>query len=815
MAGTEGTLLSRRLFLATSAAVAGCASVATLRSFSAVDAMATETEQEQVFYNVCMWTCPNCQYNVVVRDGNVVRAEPIDDAAWRMCLRGRAQMQRQYSEQRIKYPMKRAGARGENKWERITWEEALETIATQWKKTAETYGPQANCWYHGSGGIEWLNGANLGLMTRLMNSLRVTDLDYCTDYASAMGITRVFYGNSLSYSSPNNEAMDWVNSKALIFWGANVTDSCNQCWRWVANAQEHGTVIVSVDPLFLGVAAKSDKWIHPFPGTDGALILGMSKYLVDQGKCDYDFLRAHTCATYLINAQTKGYLRLSELAEATQARIREATVSMLADPVIVWDEDLGDVTTADDAISPALSGKHVVGGVETLGTAWDMLCDHLAEWSLEKASSISCVPVEDIVWLADLCATGQIGHYQYYGPQAYSNGIHSTHALMMLVCITGSVGKPGAWVGSFNQSFDGFNYLGMFPKSFSMKSSIPILAAYDVMATGKFNGVDWPLKNLWVTHGNPLTSNVNSNRLRREIFDKLEFIVTTAIDFSETARYSDIVLPPAHYYEFEDIVHMSTYPEVRISEKCIDPLFESKKDADIAREFAKAYGIEDDVCITDEEYWNTVFGTPYLQAYGITMDELRKQKCIRQPETPAPNIPSTTFATPTGRAEFYVDQPFLRQDFGQVWDKDFERLPHYFPSHEADPGSEAAKKYPLVLLSRRNKTRWHCNGFANNWMLEIMPEPYIEISPADAAARSIKTGDYVEVFNDRGHAVVKAVIHAGMQETVTCYPKGFQNFEFKAGSWSEVTSDYYDPVAVNCSFMDNRVEIRLWDGKEA
>ena len=98
------------------------------------------------------------------------------------------------------------------------------------------------------------------------------------------------------------------------------------------------------------------------------------------------------------------------------------------------------------------------------------------------------------------------------------------------------------------------------------------------MSTGKLKGEDYPVKNLWVSHGGLIGGSVNSNRVKHEFLDKLELIVVQDPFMTDTARYADILLPVTDMYEFEDVIPLNHEKNVRISEKCIEPMFEAKTD---------------------------------------------------------------------------------------------------------------------------------------------------------------------------------------------------------------------------------------------
>ena len=95
----------------------------------------------------------------------------------------------------------------------------------------------------------------------------------------------------------------------------------------------------------------------------------------------------------------------------------------------------------------------------------------------------------------------------------------------------------------------------------------------------------------------------------------------------------------------------------------------------------------------------------------------------------------------------------------------------------------------------------HTQWFNIEWLRELDPEPTLLMNPRDAAVRHIQNGDYVEVFNDRGHAVARAVLSDGIREGVLSYPKGWQRHQHKAGSFSELDTIAFDPVGRESVFL--------------
>lgn len=813
-----GEQLSRRDFLKATGAVAASSvlvgSLSTgMRNLKVDYAAAAAAEEEQDFICGCSWSCSFCQYHVTVRNGNVANLRPIEGYDQRMCLRGRSRIQRTYSEERIRYPMKRVDGtpRGGGRWERITWDEAADLIVTQWKATIDQYGPLANGMYQCSGSQGILNG-NAGFTKRFFNAMEVTYWDYSFDIANFLGLLRggVFWFDQ-------NEPQDFMNSDAVILWSANPVNANIQNWQFIANAQEAGVQLVSIDAHFSPSAAKADRWVSMYPGTDGAYILGLCRKFINEGLYNADFVMKHTCAPFLVKKTDGMYVRGSEFGIGKkQGPIFWGTGARTEiDPIMVWDDAVGKPVPSMEAIDPIK--ENIPDSQYT--TAWELFRDHVQEWTFEKVHEISNISEDDFNFLADLLnPENKIAHYINFGMGAYESGLRTTYALAALLGLTGNFGEPGRSVGGFDYMYG--NFFGSpltFPPNGKVMNTVSILTGCDAMTSGKLGGKDYPIKNLWVTHGNMLSGNVNSNRLKKEFLDPMEQIVTTDCFWSETARYSDIVLPACDMYEYEDVVPLSHECNVRLSEKAIDPLWEAKPDAQIYRFFAEKFGIADVVnSISDEEWFVASFDTPAARKHGITMETLRKEKKMRYvDETPyIGQRDLNNFATETGRVMFYNDTVYPRTASNYTLDPEREKLPSYFENKESGKNSELKDKFPFVIGSWRNNIRVHTTMFMKTWAHDVAPEPIVYINPIDAREHGIGHDVYVDVYNDRGHCVMKAQHNAGIQPGSLVYPKGYQPNECKSGSMSSITTDYVDPYAMNCSFMDNRVAIRLWDGKE-
>jgi molybdopterin-containing oxidoreductase family molybdopterin binding subunit len=308
-----------------------------------------------------------------------------------------------------------------------------------------------------------------------------------------------------------------------------------------------------------------------------------------------------------------------------------------------------------------------------------------------------------------------------------------------------------------------------------------------------------------------------------EMMNNMDLVVVADVALCDTARYADIVLPAAGYFEQETVTIFYT-PWISLNEKAIEPLYESKGDLEIANLLLTAMGHEGDV-IPREQWIELAFNNDAAKSMNITYDRLKKEKYIytHSLETDpkkAFRLGSTgTFHTDTGRAQFYFEALAPVTITGREWDFMLERLPYWKPPLEAwpktigdFPASPQGAKYPLVLINERDKFRVGTQFTYNPWLLELDPEPWTKINADDAAARGIKDGDYVKFYNDRGYYVSKAYISAAVMPGVVQVDRGYEKSQFKAGFHMDLESYKTDPVFVNQGHYDALIEMEKFTG---
>lgn len=280
-----------------------------LKSAAAAVQTAIQPAEDKVVWGACSVNCGSrCALRLHVRDDEVywVETDNTGEDVYgnhqvRACLRGRSIRRRINHPDRLNYPMKRVGKRGEGKFERITWEEALDTIAASLKSVVEKYGNEAVYINYSSGIV----GGNItrsspyaSLVARLMNCYGGFLSHYGTystaQIACAMPYT---YG-----SNDGNSTSDIENTKLVVMFGNNPAEtrmSGGGITYYLEQARERSNArMIVIDPRYTDTAAgREDEWIPIRPGTDAALVAGIAWVLINENLVDQPFLDKY-CVGY-------------------------------------------------------------------------------------------------------------------------------------------------------------------------------------------------------------------------------------------------------------------------------------------------------------------------------------------------------------------------------------------------------------------------------------------------------------------------------------------------------------------------------------
>lgn len=736
---------------------------------------------ERVVRTACPAHCAAnaCGILAHVQEGKVVKLEPADfpdPHLRRICLRGLSSLQLLYHPDRLQHPLKRVGPRGAGKWQPVSWDEALDTIADKFREIAEKYGSRSVGFVLGGPGSGTVKFGAYTRFASLFQGTRVSAWGY-GDSAGPCATTSMYGAHS-----PGGFISAFREPKLNFCWGTNPGESTPFMMRLLHGYKQWGTRLVVIDPVFTVTASKADEYIRIRPGTDAALALGMMNVIMAEGLQDEGFVRAHTVGPFLVRSCDGRFLRGGDAAER----------------YMVWDRETNQARPSDEpGVSPSLTGTYHVDGVECK-PAFQLLADLIAQYAPEKAAEITSVPADIIRRLAVAYATHKPANiYTNNGLGRTYHGDLTFRAICTLAAITGNTTVPGAgghrrlvlnW-GAFLQPDPDRSYLRM-----------GILNTYPAILTEK----PYPLKALWFAFTNFVNQCANSHKIIDEIFPKLDFIVDTNLFMDDTAKHADIVLPVCTFLEFSDMVG-GPAPYLQLQQKVIEPLYESRSDVSILSDLAKRIGFGEYFDKTEQEFVDLLLDSGHASVEGINVARLREGPARINVSQPAPaqerSQAQPRFRTASGKIEFYVEKLKLLG----------EELPLYREPMESDR-TRLAEKYPLVFVQVHSRFRHHSSYANAPWLLEINPRPVVEMHPADAASRRIEDGDTVVVYNDRGRAKLEAKLNEGIQPGVVNIGEGWWFNQFYDGGLNALSHDAINPAQdaiyePNMAFNDVLVQV--------
>jgi anaerobic dimethyl sulfoxide reductase subunit A len=706
---------------------------------------------EKVVPTVCASHCGGaCLLKVHVKDGIITRIETDDgeEPQLRACLRGRAYRQRVYAPDRLLYPMKRVGSRGEGKFERVSWDEALDKVAGELKRVRDTYGPASILLALMTGDVSSLN--NFGPTDRL--------LSMAGGYTSAWGVTSFqagVYASLVSYGTwfASNTRDDLLNSRLIVMWGwdpASTITGTNTCW-YLAQAREVGTRIISVDPRHTdSTATFADLWVPIRPGTDTAMLVAMAYVIIKEKLYDEDFLTTYTTG---------------------------------------FDQFKGYVLGLEDGVPKTPSWAEAITGVPS--TTIKKLAREYA--TLKPAALMTGI------------APGRTA----YGEQ-YHRAAITLAAMTGNVGIHGGDAGARAWesvMGGYPYPVNPMRSVverapNPVEQGFPPRKGVPLFyreprvhfsKLADAILKGKAGGYPADYKLLYVALCNYLNQFPDVNKIVKAL-QSLEFIVVQEQFMTPTAKFADILLPVNTFMERNDITIGVGSPFIGSMNKVIEPLGESKSPWQIAVELAERMGITgyldkgEEEMLADRAKGNGAPDYALLKEKGTYQFKLPEPYVAfkRQREDPANN----PFPTPSGKIEIYSHQ------WAEMNLPGLSPIPKYIEAWESrnDP---LAKRYPLQLITTHFKRR-ALSQFDNiPWLRELQSQAVL-ISSEDARSRNISDGQMVRVFNDRGEMVIPARVTERIMPGVVDVPHGaWYNPDEKGvdrgGCANILTSDEYSP----------------------
>ena len=574
-----------------------------------------------------------------------------------LCGKVARYLEREYSPHRLLYPQKRIGNKGEGRFARIGWDEALDTIAARLKALAGEFGPEAILPYSYAGTMGLLNGN--GMDRRFFHRLGASRLDrtICSAAGSA-GLTA-----TLGYRY-GTEPEQFSKAKLIIAWGANIHGTSVHLWPFIVEARRNGAKLIVIDPVRTRTAAVADQHLRVNPGSDQALAFGLIHVIVGEKLHDADYIARFT----------NGFDALAEKARAY-------------DP--------------------------------------------------ERVAALTGIAKEEIIALAREYATIKPAVIRAnYGLQRSERGGTAVRTITALPALTGSWKEVGGGLQlSTSQAFQfdrkalEMPHIGPPARTVNMSELASALSALD----------NPPVKAMVVYNSNPAAIAPDQNRVLKGLKRDDLFTVVLEQFQTDTADYADILLPATTFLDHTDVYLAYGHYHLQLARPVVNAPGEARSNVDVFRALALRMGFED-ACFRDSEddmiRAMLASGHPFLE--GITLERLEREHSVRL------NVPSPFL-------------PFAEGGFGTASGKCELDVPDYAPPVESRFGNAALrKKYPLEFVSSKNDDSMN-STFGNRDAVDKQTS-VLHMTPEDAAARGISSGDLVRAFNDRGSLLLTAEV---------------------------------------------------------
>ena len=682
------------------------------------------TQSETKIFRTSAWSAgPGCHGGcgvlAHVKDGKLVKIEGDSDHPWnqgRLCARVLAMTQYVDHPDRLRQPLKRAGKRGEGKWEPISWDEAFDLIEKKMGKIREEHGPESMLFAAGTGRdiYPWI--CMLAYAYGSPNVMFALSGNAC--YSPRVAAVCTVQGDYAVFDAgqwlPDRiEDPEYTVPECMIIWGYNIHGTCpdNLFGHWIIDLMKKGTKIITIDPRLSWFASRSKYHLVLRPGTDSALAMGMLHVIINQDLYNHAFLEKWTNGPHLVRLDTDKLLRESDLSE-----------NGAPENFVVWDPvgnaPVGWDTTAVDFslknIQPMISGECEVtlknGDTITCHTVWDAFRGEVDQYPPDKVAEITGVAAKDIVDSACFFAQSKPASIHWGVAVDMTPAVTPlSQAISCMWALTGNLDIPGGNViakSAFDVSLYALPGSNAAIKLKTVEMDEPRIGADEYMPFRKFywraqtdrafeqifSQEPYPIKGMWIQTAGIMQGLGLDPEKWREALNKLDFVVAVDLFHTPTTEYADVLLPATTFLEKDSLrswwVPLQSINKIISVDGCRSDMeinFELTRRFDPEFKFDNLHDLYDDI----------------LKPSGMSYKELQEQQRVYPPE----GHPSR----PYRRHEKGLLRPDRKPGFRtpstkfELWavdreESDLEPLPH----HEEPPFTPVSrpdlhKDYPLIL----------------------------------------------------------------------------------------------------------------------
>jgi anaerobic selenocysteine-containing dehydrogenase len=689
----------------------------------------------------CFFCHNNCNLFVHVRDNHVIKIEgdPSSPNKGYMCERPRFAIKWLYHPDQLKYPLKKVGERGEGKWVRISWDQALGEIAGKLKELRDRYGPECLAFIEGTyrSDMNWARSRFANLFGNPHNHFSPGTICWVNRIPIDLAI----------FGAPLFPRWDIGKANCIVAWGANPSEAQSGGLPWIRILKRFSKKprpkLIVIDPRLTETARRADIWLQLRPGTDTALALSWINVIINEKLYDKDF----------VEKWCYGFDKLKN-------RVKEYPPGKVSEITWVPEEKIVESARMYAENKPA-------------SIIWGVATDQIGLNASRAAQSLAIL----------IAITGNVdipgGHLlPEIGPKKDNKMFIRTSMLELAEKCPPEQRKKQIGMGRFKlTSWEGWELIN---EVVSKVWGIPLhqhpqlLSPTPLLWRAILTGKPYPVKALITWQSNPLLWAPNTKLVYKALkSSNLELHVVLDYWLTPTAELADYVLPAASWLERPlctlsdgDIMEW-----VRGGVRAIQPIGERRTDFKFFRELGVRLG--------QAEYWPWKTYEEVieyrLKPLGITYEEFNKRPWTDPPKReyrkyekidPKTGKPAG-FATPIGKVELY----------STIFEKlGYDPLPYYEEPPESPIRTpEVVKEYPLILITgSRFRPMYHSEhrqpGIGSR---EMHPDPIMEIHSETARSLGIHDGNWVWIETRRGRIKQKARLFTGIHPRVVSIQHGW------------------------------------------
>jgi len=684
-------------------------------------AVLTGVEIKNVICGLCS---DHCRVQVEVNNGKVIRQfyemkkSSKTSQKWHTvvtsCARARSVSELLDHPDRLNYPLKRISARGENKWQRVSWQEALDDIASKLAEIRDKYGAEAvaftcdgenNCAEEYRARFQALFGTpNLAGQAQIC-------------YGVALNVALAMIGGVVHFPSINQM------TKCLVLIGANPATATRFFWYQLQDLKNAGMKLIVIDPRVSESAAIADIHLQLRPGTDTALLLGMINVIINEGLYDKEFVDKWCLGFDRVVQRVQEYPpeKVAEITWVPSEKIREAARMYAANKPGIVSHNMGLEQTPNATrgfqtryILPAITGNLDVPGGDLI------MSPHP---TYRFAGEVECSDVMSPEQEAKMIGSQD---YPFYSSWATFHKLdENTRRVrgrrLTAYWFAGYAHTPSVW---------------------------------RTIISGK----PYPIKALITEGTNPLLTLPNP-KLVYQALKKLDFHVAIDVFMTPTCLLADYVLPAACYLEKPFMVGGDYMPSFSVGEAAIPPMYERKREYNIWRELALRLG--------QKEHWPwESLEEAYnwrLEPLAATFEEMAKRGGDNSP-VEFKKYEKTGFGTPSGKVEL---TPSMLEELG------FDPLPSYTEWSQGWK-SPLAREYPLILITgARNRHYYHSQARQIKSVRDKSPYPLAQLNTDKTRELGINDGDWIWIETPKGKVRFKCQCTSGILPDVISAEHGW------------------------------------------